>query len=102
MGRQGLTRRIANANRDRNRRKKKRKEGRRRLVMFHFLHSADMNANDAGGRKETSIKVEEETKKERRKNEAREIPNVISNITITRQEKKSYLGKQTIKTDKIS
>lgn len=67
--------------------KKKRKEGRRRLVMFHFLHSADMNANDAGGRKETSIKVEEETKKERRKNEAREIPNVISNITITRQEK---------------
>lgn len=70
--------------------------------MFHFLHSADMNANDAGGRKETSIKVEEETKKERRKNEAREIPNVISNITITRQEKKSYLGKQTIKTDKIS
>lgn len=66
---------------------KKRKEGRRRLVMFHFLHSADMNANDAGGRKETSIKVEEETKKERRKNEAREIPNVISNITITRQEK---------------
>lgn len=59
--------------------------------MFHFLHSADMNANDAGGRKETSIKVEEETKKERRKNEAREIPNVISNITITRQEKKNHI-----------